>query len=93
MLLLPHHPSPIPPLANSLFRYGLDFHLDRLLQSAKRTRIDEAGAWTKARLRDAVLATVAATQLRDNVFVRYWLSAGSGSFSVSPSSCVGEAHL
>ena len=38
-------------------------------------------------LRSIVLQTFAAGGRRDKVFMRYWLSAGRGDYSVSPSSC------
>jgi 4-amino-4-deoxychorismate lyase len=71
--------------------YGLSFHLDRLLKSAKAARIDHAPS--KEELRHAVLHTVAASGARDGAFVRYWLSAGRGDFLVSPSRCVPEANF
>ena len=71
--------------------YGLSFHLDRLLKSAKSARIDHAPS--KEELRHAVLHTVAASGARDGAFVRYWLSAGRGDFLVSPSRCVPEANF
>ena len=54
--------------------YGLDMHLDRLLRSAGLARIKPA--FTKEELREIVLATVAAAQEREGVFVRFWMSAG-----------------
>lgn len=67
--------------------YGLDFHLDRLLASAAQARIK--GVPNKDSLRDTILHTIAASGERDEIFVRYWLSAGRGDFAVSPSKCVG----
>jgi 4-amino-4-deoxychorismate lyase len=71
--------------------YGLSFHLDRLLQSAKAARIDHVPS--KEALRHAVLHTVAASGARNGVFVRYWLSVGRGDFLVSPSHCVPKANF
>lgn len=62
--------------------YGLDFHLDRILKSAKACRIENPPS--KEEMRKAILATIAASGRRDDVFVRYWLSAGRGDFGVSP---------
>jgi len=62
--------------------YGLNFHLDRMFRSAKLARIEPKH--TKEEYRDLVLATIAASGFRDNVFVRYWLSVGRGDFNVFP---------
>jgi len=74
-------------VANGL-AYGLSFHLDRLLASAKQARISNVPA--KEELKSIILQTIAATQRRDGVFVRYWLTAGRGDFSISPRHCTGE---
>jgi hypothetical protein len=54
--------------------YGLDFHLDRLLRSAElariKPRIDKEG------MRQIILATIATAGMRDQIYVRYWLTAG-----------------
>ena len=71
--------------------YGLSFHLDRLLKSAKLARIEHAPS--KEALRNIVLHTVAASGARDGAFVRYWLSVGRGDFLVSPSRCVPKANF
>jgi len=78
--------------------YGLDFHLDRLLRSAKQARMKLKRAdWLgntaepkqqKERLRAIILDTIAATGRRDGVYCRYWLSAARGDFAVSPNKCV-----
>ena len=73
--------------------YGLDFHLDRLRRSADQARIDEAQSdaerkWSKETLRQVILQLVAASGKRDGVFLRYWLTAGTGSLGVSPRGCV-----
>jgi 4-amino-4-deoxychorismate lyase len=74
--------------------YGLDFHLDRLRKSASHCRIDEGAVkWPKDRLRSVILQMVAASGKRDGVFVRYWLTAGTGSLGVSPSGVVGGAQF
>ncbi|CAM9685715.1 unnamed protein product [Phaeothamnion confervicola] len=65
--------------------YGLDFHLDRLLRSAEIARVPHQ--YSKEQLRKIVLRTIAASDRRDGVFVRYWLSAGRGDFSVTPADC------
>lgn len=65
--------------------YGLDFHLDRLLKSAKAARIDHVPS--KDWMKHVVLHTVASTGRRDGIFVRYWLSCCRGDFLVSPSRC------
>jgi len=62
--------------------YGLNFHLDRILKSAEACRIEKPPS--KDEMKKAVLATIAASGCRDDVFVRYWLSAGRGDFAVSP---------
>ena len=69
--------------------FGLSFHLDRLLASAHQARIQTADApgFDKESLRSLVLSTIAATGQRDGLFVRYWLTAGRGDFSISPSRC------
>lgn len=54
--------------------YGLDFHLDRLLRSAGLARIHPS--YTKEELRQIILSTVAASQQRDGIFVRFWMTAG-----------------
>ena len=59
--------------------FGLDFHLDRFLQSASRARIDHS--YSKDWLRDTILRTIAASQQRENTFVRYWLTSGKSGAS------------
>lgn len=54
--------------------YGLGFHLDRLLRSAGLARIHPS--YTKEELRQIILSTVAASQQREGVFVRFWMTAG-----------------
>jgi len=55
--------------------YGLDFHLERLLRSAGLARIHPA--FTKEELRHIILSTVAASQVRDDIFVRFWMTSGA----------------
>lgn len=63
--------------------FGLDFHLDRLLRSASLARIE--APFPKSQLKDIIVSTIAASEKRDDVLCRYWLSSGrSGTFSVSP---------
>lgn len=64
--------------------FGLSFHLDRLLSSARKARIEPP---PKEELRSIILQTIAATRRTDGVFVRYWLTAGRGNFDISPSRC------
>ncbi len=52
----------------------MDFHLDRLLRSAGLARIKPA--FTKEELRQIVLSTIAASQETENIFVRFWMTAG-----------------
>jgi len=67
--------------------YGLTMHLDRLLRSANDALISHT--YEREELRQIVLSTIAATGLRDGVFVRYWLSSGCGDFSVTPKGSTG----
>jgi 4-amino-4-deoxychorismate lyase len=68
--------------------YGLDFHLDRFLDSAKKCRIQSYA--DKESLRQIILETLAASQRRDGIYCRFWMSAGRGDFSVSPINCKGS---
>ena len=61
-------------------------HLDRLLGSAQQARIDTS-ALGKDTLKRIILETIGATERRDGVFVRYWLTAGRGDFGISPKNC------
>ena len=67
--------------------FGLSMHLDRLLGSAQQARIDTS-ALAKDTLKRIILETIGATERRDGVFVRYWLTAGRGDFGISPKNCV-----
>eukprot|EP00939_MAST-03C_sp_MAST-3C-sp1_P000988 g988.t1 len=51
--------------------YGLDFHMDRILRSAEKARIDVASKFEKEELIRIVLDTIAATGRKDDIFVRY----------------------
>jgi 4-amino-4-deoxychorismate lyase len=62
--------------------YGLSFHLDRLLQSARQARIPAYAP--KARLREIVLHTMAAAGRGRGAGVRFWMTAGRGDFAISP---------
>ena len=66
---------------------GLTPHLNRLVESARRGRIEPfADVET---LRRIVLDTIAASRTRDNAYVRMYMSAGRGDFHVSPRNCKG----
>lgn len=65
--------------------YRLDIHLERLLDSADLARIDHD--FTREQLSEIVAATAAASGLRDGS-IRYWISAGPGSFGLDPAECV-----
>ena len=70
--------------------FGLSMHLDRLMDSAGAAKILDAHADQGAlreELRSVVLEVAAATRRRDGVFIRYWLTAGRGDFSISPKDC------
>ncbi|KAM3575824.1 hypothetical protein VYU27_002310 [Nannochloropsis oceanica] len=71
--------------------YGLGFHLDRLLRSAGLARIHPS--YTKEELRQIILSTVAASQQREGVFVRFWMTAGRGDFSVSSKETTGSGFF
>src|SRR5262249_21426872 len=70
--------------------YQLDPHLDRLLTSARLSRIPLPG--TRAELRQIILETIAASGRR-KASVRYWLSAGPGGFGLSAAECVGSSFF
>eukprot|EP00456_Euglypha_rotunda_P050931 TRINITY_DN41063_c0_g1_i2.p1 TRINITY_DN41063_c0_g1~~TRINITY_DN41063_c0_g1_i2.p1 ORF type:complete len:145 (-),score=24.42 TRINITY_DN41063_c0_g1_i2:10-444(-) len=54
--------------------YGINFHLDRLFKSSKQARIPVP--YTKEEMKKIILHTAAASQQRDGVMIRYWLSVG-----------------
>ena len=72
--------------------YGLDFHIDRILSSAAKARIDTSKL-SKERMKRIILSTISASKRRDDIFVRYWLSAGRGDFGVSSSGCDGGSQF
>jgi 4-amino-4-deoxychorismate lyase len=61
--------------------YDLEAHLDRFLGSAERSRLKLFGS--REAMRDIIIRTTAASQLRDGA-IRYWLSSGPGSLELSP---------
>jgi 4-amino-4-deoxychorismate lyase len=61
--------------------YDLEAHLDRFLGSAERSRLKLFGS--REEMRDIIIKTAAASQLRDGA-IRYWLSSGPGSLELSP---------
>ena len=61
--------------------YDLEAHLDRFLGSAERSRLKLFGS--REEMRDVIIKTAAASQLRDGA-IRYWLSSGPGSLELSP---------
>jgi 4-amino-4-deoxychorismate lyase len=61
--------------------YDLEAHLDRFMGSAERSKLKLAGS--REEMRDIIIKTAAASQLRDGA-IRYWLSSGPGSLELSP---------
>ena len=61
--------------------YDLDAHLDRFFRSAKLSRLALPG--TRDELREIIIAT-AATSGQHEGSIRYWISAGPGSFGLAP---------
>src|SRR5262245_3283757 len=61
--------------------YDLEAHLDRFLLSAERSKLKPAGS--REEMREIIVSTTAASQLRDGA-IRYWLSSGPGSLELSP---------
>ncbi|CAL4910982.1 unnamed protein product [Urochloa decumbens] len=68
------------------YLYELDSHLDRLLASASKAKIDPP--FPRETMRDILIQMTAASQCRDGS-VKYWLSAGPGDFLLSPTGCAG----
>src|SRR6188768_4407017 len=56
--------------------YDLEAHLDRFLGSAERSKLKLFGS--REEMRDIIIKTAAASQLRDGA-IRYWLSSVPGS--------------
>jgi len=61
--------------------YDLDAHLDRFFRSAKLSKLALPG--TRDELRRIIIDTVAASAQREGS-IRYWISAGPGSFGLAP---------
>lgn len=74
-------------LANGAL-YQLDQHLERFLRSAEMARIPFP--FPREELRQIILETAAASVRRD-ASIRYWLSAGPGSFGLAPSGSIGSS--
>ncbi|EES19279.1 D-amino-acid transaminase, chloroplastic [Sorghum bicolor] len=70
------------------YLYELDSHLDRLLVSASKAKIDPP--FPRETLRNILLQMTAASGCK-NGSIKYWLSAGPGDFLVSPKGCTGSA--
>lgn len=66
------------------YLYELDDHLDRILRSAEKAKIQSP--FDRATLRDILVQTVAASGCRRGA-LRYWLSAGLGGFALSSKEC------
>jgi 4-amino-4-deoxychorismate lyase len=72
----------------SSYLYELDSHLDRLLVSASKAKIDPP--FPRETLREILLQMTAASGCK-NGSIKYWLSAGPGDFLLSPKGCTGSA--
>lgn len=70
------------------YLYELDSHLDRLLVSASKAKIDPP--FPRETLREILLQMTAASGCK-NGSIKYWLSAGPGDFLLSPKGCTGSA--
>ncbi|CAH8386355.1 unnamed protein product [Eruca vesicaria subsp. sativa] len=66
------------------YLYELDQHLDRILRSASMSKIPLP--FDRETIRTILIQTVSVSGCRDGS-LRYWLSAGPGDFSLSPSQC------
>ncbi|XP_059314542.1 D-amino-acid transaminase, chloroplastic isoform X2 [Lycium ferocissimum] len=66
------------------YLYELDQHLDRFLRSATMAKIQIP--FDRESIRRILIRTVSISQCRKGS-LRYWLSAGSGDFQLSPSGC------
>uniref|UniRef100_A0A2P2QMA9 Uncharacterized protein n=1 Tax=Rhizophora mucronata TaxID=61149 RepID=A0A2P2QMA9_RHIMU len=64
--------------------YELDQHLDRILRSASRARIDLP--FDRESIRRILIQLVSASKCQKGS-LRYWLSVGPGDFQLSPSGC------
>ncbi|XP_062180851.1 D-amino-acid transaminase, chloroplastic-like isoform X1 [Phragmites australis] len=70
------------------YLYELDSHLDRILTSASKAKIDSP--FPRETLRDILIQMTAASKCK-NGSIKYWLSAGPGDFLLSPKGCTGPA--
>ena len=61
--------------------YDLEAHLDRLMQSAARSKLRLP--FSRAETREIILQTAAVSGRRDGA-IRYWLSSGPGSLEMTP---------
>jgi 4-amino-4-deoxychorismate lyase len=61
--------------------YDLEAHLDRFFRSAGLSKLTLPGS--REELRDIIVRTTAASGRRDGS-IRYWISAGPGSFGLAP---------
>jgi 4-amino-4-deoxychorismate lyase len=68
--------------------YELDAHLDRLLVSASKAKINPPFPFET--LRSILIQMTAASKCK-NGSIKYWLSAGPGDFLLSPKGCAGPA--
>eukprot|EP00188_Purpureofilum_apyrenoidigerum_P000091 Plantae.Rhodophyta-Purpureofilum_apyrenoidigerum.ctg10321.p1 GENE.Plantae.Rhodophyta-Purpureofilum_apyrenoidigerum.ctg10321~~Plantae.Rhodophyta-Purpureofilum_apyrenoidigerum.ctg10321.p1 ORF type:complete len:341 (-),score=58.45 Plantae.Rhodophyta-Purpureofilum_apyrenoidigerum.ctg10321:209-1204(-) len=69
--------------------YQLQQHVDRILISARKVRIDlERGGLTREKIVSAVRA-VARAAGKDMQALRFWIGAGRGDFSISPKETLG----
>ncbi|KAK3137209.1 hypothetical protein QOZ80_5BG0449240 [Eleusine coracana subsp. coracana] len=68
--------------------YELDAHLDRLLVSASKAKIDTP--YPRETLRSILIQTTAASGCKTGS-IKYWLTAGPGDFLLSPKGCSGPA--
>ncbi|CAN6340087.1 unnamed protein product [Urochloa humidicola] len=70
------------------YLYELDSHLDRLLDSASKAKINPP--FPRETMRDILIQMTAASRCRDGS-IKYWLSAGPGDFLLSQKGCTGPA--
>lgn len=66
------------------FLYELDAHLDRFLRSASLAKVSPP--FSQSTLRGILIQLTAKSNCKNGT-LRYWLSAGPGNFSLSPSNC------
>lgn len=64
--------------------YELDAHLERFLISASKAKI--SSPFSQSALHSIIVQLTAASQCKKGT-IRYWLSAGPGDFTLSPSRC------